>query len=376
MYIMYISTSAFSFFLLALISVHASPHHLGVGLYNNQIGKRDNTVFVHNEGWYYIAPVVTSSLDAFNLIVDTGSSYTWVGARMEHQYAEGYASYPTSQIINLSYGGGMVLLRAQTYQDLIVLDDLTINPQGIGIPTKLEGFPPGFDGIMGLGPSRAGAYYSEDGKIIPTVVDNLYSQGAIGSPLLGVFLWPRSISNVCGPGGILSFGSIDTSVLTSDVKYVHVTQTPPASHFWGVDASIAYGSMPILGLTPGILDTGSCGISVPSDTFMTYQAATGAAIDFFDLNKRLTITQEQYRNLQSLSIFIGDQSYDLSPNAQIYPRSSSSEQIYLVIKSLASEASLGFKLGSPFFQRYYVVFNSANSEIGLASHVYTQSASN
>ncbi|KAG6329514.1 hypothetical protein ID866_9575 [Astraeus odoratus] len=345
-------------------------------LRDNWLGKRDGTVFVEMQGFYRIVTgVVTSSENTFNLIIDTGSSYTWVGAREENEYMEGYASHPTSQIVNIHYGGGMVHLRAITYRDLLVLDDLAIHSQEIGIPIELVGFPPGLDGILGLGPSRLNDGIAEDGSTIPTVVENLFNQGIISYAAFGIYFVPRNVQNIGGTG-LLSFGTIDTSVLTSGMEYVPVTQSFPANEFWGVDASISYENTPILLPTSGILDSGSCRILVVDNAFKAYQSATGAVIDSFDSNRRLIITQDQYDNLQTLSVLIGNQSYDLSPNAQIYPRTSSDQHIFLVVQKLTATGGLGFKLGSPFFERYYIVFNSTSLEIGFASHIHTQSTSN
>ena len=36
-----------------------------------------------------------------------------------------------------------------------------------------------------------------------------------------------------------------------------ITSTSPASSYWGIDASIAYGDTSILSLTAGIVDTGT-----------------------------------------------------------------------------------------------------------------------
>ncbi|KAG6328446.1 hypothetical protein ID866_10643, partial [Astraeus odoratus] len=284
---------------------NASDPKCANSLYNlNRLGKRDGTVYVQKRGQYYITTVVTSSSSTFDILVDTGSSYTWVGGREGNPYVEGYASHPTPQFVDAYYAGGLVHLRANTYRDLVVLDGLTVNPQEIGVAVELSGFPARLDGVLGLGPARLNTKITEDGTVIPTVVDNLHGQGTISSPVLGVYLVPVNEANV-GGGGLLSFGSVDTSVLTSDVRYVPVTQTYPASEFWGVDASILYGNEQILSPTSGILDTGAVRIFVSGashviliDAFMTYQATTGAVVDFFDNNRRLTITQDQYNNLQ------------------------------------------------------------------------------
>ncbi|KAG6328880.1 hypothetical protein ID866_10208 [Astraeus odoratus] len=384
---MYLTMYHFGFIFLALHIVNASSADLYVAnipmsrvqdanraktLVNNRLEKRDGTLYVQKQDVYYMANVVTSSGSAFNLIVDTGSSYTWVGARDINPYLQGDGSMETSQTIRVTYADAHVKLTARTWRDRLTLDGLTVTPQGIGIPTELQGFPDGIDGILGLGPTRFTAGITPDHSEIPTVVDNLYSQGTITHPVLGVYLVPENVRNV-GGGGLLSFGSVDATVLTSDVKYIPATQTPPASLYWGVDASLMYDDMSISGPISGVLDTGTLRISLPDDAFEAYQLATGADVA---PNTWLTITQDQYNNLRALSILIGDQSYDLSPNAQIYPRSSTDEQILLVVKSIDRDAGIDFKLGSTFFQRYYVVFNSSSSEIGFASHQYTYSMTN
>ncbi|KAG6333276.1 hypothetical protein ID866_5810 [Astraeus odoratus] len=337
-----------------------------------RLGRRDDSVEVDRFGYYYLASIVTSSASTYYVIIDTGSSYTWVGAMEDNPYVPGPRSTATPQTVNTAYEDGQLHLHANTWRDCIELDGLTIDPQEIGVAREVSGFTPGIDGILGLGPTRANAGIStSDGGIIPTVVDNLYSQGSISHPVLGVYFVPTNV----GGSGLLSFGSIDVTDLTSDVKYVPITQTPHISNYWGIDASFVYGNMPILGPASGILDTGAVRISLPNDAFMAYQLATGAVIDVNDINERLTITQDQYNNLQTLSIHIGDQSYDFSPNAQIYARNDPSRQIFLIIRNMGPSMEY-FELGSTFFQRYYVVFNSSSSQIGFASHRYTYSTTN
>ncbi|KAG6332575.1 hypothetical protein ID866_6510 [Astraeus odoratus] len=362
-------TSLLAFFLLSLSIANASsarsgmaetalgripdPKRASLALYGNQLGKRDGTVYVEKYGNYYLADVVTSSGSTCKVVVDTGSSYTWIGARENNPYVRGPDSREIPQIVNINYGDGTIQLRAATWFDRIVLDGLTLDLE-IGTATELIGFQADVDGILGLGPTRLNDGITSDSRIIPTVVDDLYSQGTISVPVLGVYLVPTNVRNV-GGSGLLSFGDIDVTVLTSDVKYVSVTQTSPASDYWGFDASFEYGNLPILGPTSGILDTGAVRISLTNGAFMAYKWATGAVINPRDVNQQLTITQDQYDILQILTILINGQSYSLSPNAQISAR---------------------FKLGTTFFQRYYVVFDSGTSQIGFASHLHTYSETN
>ncbi|KAG6333236.1 hypothetical protein ID866_5851 [Astraeus odoratus] len=339
-------------------------------LYISQLAKRDDTVFVQKAYGYYCAYVVTSSTTTFNLVIDTGSGYTWVGAQEHNPYVEGPASIATGIPTEVSYSGDGATFRGETYSDTIGLGALIIQSQGIGVPTEVHGFPAGIDGVLGLGPTRLTAGISSDGGLIPTVVDNLYSQGSIGSPSLGVYFVPENVAAV----GLLSFGYIQETVLTSDMTYVPVTTTSPTSSFWGVDASMVYGgNTPILNFGPGLLDTGSTKITIAGDAFAAYRAATGSVLHH---SGWLIITQAQYNRLQTLSILIGDQSYDLSPNAQIYARSSPNSPVILVVRSRRASSRSVFSLGAPFFQRYYVVFNSTSNQIGFASHFYTDSTTN
>ncbi|KAG6326930.1 hypothetical protein ID866_12159 [Astraeus odoratus] len=317
-----------------------------------------------------MAFVVTSSGSACN-------SYTWVGAMDINPYVQGDNSVETPQLYSAEYAGGLIKVTAKTWHDRIVLDNLVIDPQQIGVAVRLSGFPADFDGILGLGPSGLSTGLTSDHTTVPTVVDNLYSQGTISHPVLGVYFVPINAGDM-GSGGLLTFGSIDGISLTSDVKYVPITQTSVVKNFWGVDASFMYGNQPISGPTSGVLDTSAELIFLPGDVFMAYQLATGAVMNFLDDNTWLSITQDQYNNLQTLSILIGDQSYDLSPNAQIFARSSPNDQIILVVhmNNMGINPRIDFLLGYPFFQRYYVVFNSSSSQIGFASHMFTYSTTN
>ena len=85
---------------------------------------------------------------------------------------------------------------------------------------------------------------------------------------------------------------------------------------------------------------------VSTDAFQKYQSATGGTLD--NTTGLLTISSSQYSNLKTLSFNVGGTSYDLSPNAQIWPRSlnsligGSSGTIYLVVGDIGSPSGSGF----------------------------------
>ncbi|KAG6331484.1 hypothetical protein ID866_7604 [Astraeus odoratus] len=380
--------SLLSSIFLALHSVNASPAYLGIPkmplirvpntkranvMYSNELGKRDDTVYVerHRNG-YYCAYLVTSSTSVFKVVVDTGSAYTWVGAMQHNPYVMGSASIATGIHSEASYGDdpeNLMTFVGETYNDTIGLGALIVHSQGIGVPTEVANFPEGIDGILGLGPTIMSAAVTPDNEPTPTVVDNLYSQGSISSPLLGLYFPPGP----AGSSGLLSFGHIRESVLTSDVKYVPVSSIFPVYYSWGIDAGMMYGNMALFTFGSGVLDSGSPRIAIASAAFSEYAWATSGTLHPSGL---LTITQDQYNNLETLRIHIGDQFYHLSPNAQIHARPSLNSQIWLVIQQQPAGSNIAFSLGIPFFQRYYVVLNSESSEIGFASHIHTDSTTN
>jgi pepsin A len=81
------------------------------------------------------------------------------------------------------------------------------------------------------------------------------------------------------------------------------------------------------------------------DAFSMYQTATGAVMD--ETTGLLMITSSQYAELQTLTFKIGGKAYDLTPNAQIWPRSlnadigGSSSSIYLIVADIGSDSGSG-----------------------------------
>lgn len=236
------------------------------------------------------------------------------------------------------------------------------------------------DGILGVGPTNL-TYNTLDNaydKDIPTVADNLKSQGIIDTEALGIYFVPPSTYNNTGE---LTFGGYDSSKLTGGMNYVPLTTKSPASAYWGVDQSISYGSsaIPILSETSGIVDTGTSLILIATgmtcyykrwvistnceviDAFMRYQSATNATLD--GPTGLLTISNDQYENLQTLTFNIGDYAYPLTQNAQIWPRSlnanigGNSDSIYLVVSDIGSYSGSGldFVNGYAFLSVFAVI---------------------
>lgn len=130
---------------------------------------------------------------------------------------------------------------------------MVIENQSIGVASSAQNTY-NFDGILGLGPVDLTQYTVSNTGEVPTVTNNLHTQGKISQELLGIFFSPISEPN---DNGELTLGGYDNSLTTSLVTYVPLTKTSPASAYWGIDQSISYGNTTILSSTAGIVDTGT-----------------------------------------------------------------------------------------------------------------------
>ncbi|KAF8551967.1 acid protease [Imleria badia] len=329
-----------------------------------------------NAAVFYTAEIGVGTPPTYHtLLIDTGSSNTWVGATT--QYSPTNSSIDTGGIVTVPYGSGA--FSGTEWLDTVTLTpDLVIQHQSIGVAHWTVGIED-FDGILGLGPVDLTMGTVSNALEVPTVTDNLYNQRTISQEVLGVFFSPASESS---NNGELMFGGYDSSVTTSSVNYVPLTTTFPASEFWGIDQSISYGSTTILSSTAGIVDTGTTFILIATDAFQRYQSLTGATLD--STSGLLTITSSQYANLQTLSFNIGGTSYDLIPNAQIWPRSlnyiigGTPGSIYLVVNDIGFPDGLAFDFinGYTFLERFYSIFDTSRQRFGIANMIYTNSNTN
>ncbi|KAI0327436.1 acid protease [Cubamyces sp. BRFM 1775] len=320
---------------------------------------------------------VETDHDIDDLIVDTGSSNTWVGAGKA--YVQTGSSVDTGDEVFVEYGSGLFI--GEEYTDTVTLGDLVLTQQSIGVAELAFGFD-GVDGILGIGPVDLTEGTTSSGGPIPTVLDTALAEGFISDELVGVSFEPTTELSVTN--GVLTFGGTDSSKYTGDIAYVPVTSTSPASAYVGIDQSITYGSSgtTILSSTAGITDTGTTLVLIASDALAAYQQATGAVSD--SATGLLKITQEQFDSLESLFFHIGDNTYEFTANAQIWPRAlntaigGDADGIYLIVADLGTDSGEGLDFidGFSFLERFYYVWDVANARVGFATTQFTDATTN
>ncbi|KAF9013171.1 acid protease [Cyathus striatus] len=327
----------------------------------------------------YTLPVgVGQPPTTYTLLIDTGSSNTWVGAQKKYQPTS--TSKSTRKQVTVTYGSGS--FSGTEFTDQVSLsNDLVIQNQSIGVASTAQGFDD-VDGILGIGPVDLTEGTVKGASSVPTVTDNLFTQGSISTESIGISYVPTTSADEAA-NGELSFGSIDTSKITGDVTFTPITSTSPASNYWGIDQTLTYGEgTHLLSGNAGIVDTGTTLLLIATDAFQAYQKATGATLD--QTTGLLTVTEEQFGNMQSLFFEIGGTSFELTANAQIWPRSLNSTlggeegKIYLITADLGSNSGSGldFINGFAFLQRFYSVYDTTNSQVGIATTPFTDAETN
>ncbi|OBZ76839.1 Polyporopepsin [Grifola frondosa] len=314
---------------------------------------------------YIVSVGVGTPPTQYDLLIDTGSSNTWLGA--DKRYVVTSSSHDTGEEVHVLYGSGFFI--GEEYLDTVTLaNGLVIKNQSIGVANITEGFD-GIDGILGIGPQDLTCGTTSGGECILTVVDNAFSQDLIRQKVVGISFEPTT--SVSTTNGELAFGGTDSSKFTEPLNFVPITSTSPASEFVGIDQSVTYGSAgtTILSGTAGIVDTGTTLLLLASDALERYRRATGAVLD--NTTGLLKLTPVQFANLQSLFFNISGVTYELTPNAQLWPRAlnavigGTANGVYLIVGDLGTNSGEGldFINGMAFLERFYFVYDSESNEI-------------
>ncbi|KAG2341554.1 acid protease [Suillus weaverae] len=228
-------------------------------------GSQTSSIPVINDAIGYIAAVgVGSPAKTYNLIVDTGSSNTWVGATTP--YVKTSTSVNTGQAVSVTYGSGF--FSGTEYTDTVTLGEgLTITKQSIGV-ASLSGSFTNVDGILGIGPEdlTRRTLIKSPATTIPTVTENLYSQGTISQKVFSVSFRPTTSQETTN--GELTFGGTDATKYIGSIAYTPITTTKPSSTYWGINESITYGSTTILSSTAGIVDTGTTFLYIATGVYL------------------------------------------------------------------------------------------------------------
>ncbi|KAG0704564.1 acid protease [Suillus ampliporus] len=313
---------------------------------------------------------VGSPATYYNLVVDTGSSNTFVGT--DKKYVRTSTSVPTGQDVNVTYGLGF--FSGVEYYDTVTLGpDLVIAKQLIGNALQSADFE-GVDGIIGVGPVdlTQGTLSPDTNALIPTIMDNALEQGLIKKRILGVSFAPATTYN--DTNGALTYGGIDHALYTGKITYAPLTETHPAAHYWGINVTDStYGSHTVIPQsTAGIVDTGTI-LLLADDFFAAYLDAIPGA--YLDNNFGIpVIPSSSVADMQPLNFKIGGCVFSMDTAAQLFPLDQNAawggetDVQYGVVSNLGANSGEGFDfiIGQKFMEKYYAVFDTDSKRVGFA----------
>jgi len=316
---------------------------------------------VINEVDSYIAQVKVGT-QTFDLIVDTGSSNTWVGA--DTKFSKGSTGVSTGKSISVSYGSGS--FSGTEYTDTVTVGSATVTSQSIGVASSSTGFS-GVDGIFGVGPVDLTEDTVSGVSTVPTFLDNLYSAGTISTEVLGVSFAPESGSDDDDANGELTLGGTDSSKYTGSITYTAKSTSSSVGPYWGVAVSaITYGTTS-LGSGSGIVDTGTTLIYIPTSAYTKFLSASGGKTDSTTGLAKFTT-----KPTGTFSFTIGGTKFALTPAQYLVPTAQysnfgiSGSSYYSWINDGGS-SGVDFIIGQKFLENYYSVFDTTNSRIGFAT---------
>ncbi|KDN33612.1 hypothetical protein RSAG8_13296, partial [Rhizoctonia solani AG-8 WAC10335] len=204
-------------------------------------------------------------------------------------------------------------------------------------------------------------------------MDALFAQKKIQRNVFGL-----SFAPITSPGivnGRLSLGGTDPKKYTGKLNWVGIKNKQPWNDYWGFEQTIKYGKQTIQPSSVGIVDSGTTLIYITPGGFKAYsESIPGSKID--KQNGLLEIPKESFDGMKFLSFVINGIPYELTPNAQIWPRTfnhilGGKADVYYSVVSALNDRQLtegcNFILGYVFLERFYTAYDASTSRIGFAN---------
>ncbi|CAE6425498.1 unnamed protein product [Rhizoctonia solani] len=321
---------------------------------------RGNAAHKKNTVW---AGTITIGTPAQSFLVDfdTGSADIWVpNSSCNSGGCSGHNSYDPSASstsvaksgdFSIQYGDGSTS-SGPIYTDTVTVAGMTATKQYFSaVTSESESFSSDpSDGLVGL----AFSSISQIGQ--PTIIQTLYSSGAISEPTFGFKL--------ASSGAELYIGGTDDSLYTGDITYSPLT----SESYWlttgsaTVDGSSAYsGGM--------IIDSGTTLVVGPSDSVASFWSAVdGASACDSSVCGGDGYYTFSCSNPPSVAFEFNGASFAMSSSSlSIGTTDSSGSTCVGSIMATDSVPDNAWIVGDAFMTNVYNVFDQANSQVGFAN---------
>ncbi|KAJ7344234.1 hypothetical protein JRQ81_000184 [Phrynocephalus forsythii] len=298
----------------------------------------------------------------FVVLFDTGSSNLWVPSvycsssacsnhnRFNPQASSTYQG--TDQSVSITYGTGS--MTGILGYDTVQVGSIVVTNQIFGLSETEPGsflyYSP-FDGILGL------AFPSISSSGATPVFDNMMSEGLVSQDLFSVYLSSDDQS-----GSFVMFGGVDTSYYTGSLNWVPLS----SESYWEItlDSITMNGqSVACSGGCQAIIDTGTSLLAGPPNGIANIQYYIGASQSS---NGEYYVSCSEMNSLPDIVFTMNGIEFPVPASAYLLQSNGYCESGFESISIPTANGELWI-LGDVFIRLYYVVFDRANNQVGLAS---------
>ncbi|KAG8132119.1 hypothetical protein E2320_009999, partial [Naja naja] len=303
---------------------------------------RENGVLEEFLEKYHIDPGLKYQFNKFSATYEPMTNY--LNVRNHNKFdPKSSSTYCSSgeQTYILRYGFGS--LSVMIGYDTVQIQNIVVKTQEFGLSVEEPIYPfyySNFDGILGL-------------TNFAPLLHQMMSQNQISEPIFSFYF---SRQPTVQYGGELILGGIDPQMYTGEITWAPVTAQP----YWQIGIEeFAIGNKATGWCSEGcqgIVDTGTCLLTIPQQYLTEFvQAVNAANSDSF------SVDCNNVQNMPTIIFFINGSQFPLPPSAYV---ANDNGNCYLAIESTYVPSSTGqplWILGDVFLKQYYSIFDMKNN---------------
>ncbi|PKI83010.1 hypothetical protein MVES1_002926 [Malassezia vespertilionis] len=328
----------------------SADHSVGLSIEANDVG-------------YFMNVNVGSNNKQFKMLIDSGSSDTWItgddcsncggGNRNKLGKSTSSSLHTKSKQYKISYGTGTVTISEAS--DSMSIAGMKLSHFNFGVASKESGDFGGsnvpFDGLLGLG----GKSLSTTGDDTP--IQALYNQKQVDQPVVGYRLGRVADGDNKGQ---ITFGAVDSSQVSGSLN----EYSNQGNGYWKIElGGVKVGNKDIGASGSATLDTGTSLIVAPPDQAdAIHNAIKGAKSD-----GQGGYTLPCTTNVK-LSFTFGGNSYTMNSKDLLFSVNGNNMKGTCVSAVSAGNSGKGdWLLGAPFLKNVYFATNTQTNKVALGN---------
>ncbi|WFD18470.1 hypothetical protein MCAP1_000673 [Malassezia caprae] len=318
-----------------------------------------------NDVGYFVNVKIGTSNTHYKMLVDTGSSDTWItgtnckcGGPSRNKFGKSSSdSLETSNNhYKISYGTGDVSVQMGT--DSFELAGLKLDKFAFGIASSesndFGASKVPFDGLLGLGGAGLSVTHKD------TIIDALKKANKVKAPIVG-FRLGRAADGSGKNRGQITFGGVDEKQISGSLTQM---ENKSNKGYWEVKLdSVSVGGKQVSGSSTAILDTGTSLIIAPQDAADAIHEAIDGAKSDGNGGYTLPCTSKA-----TLSFKFAGKTFKMDSRDLLFAPKDSNNLQGTCVSAVSTGSTMdgaGWLLGAAFLKNVYLATNSDANQIGL-----------